>query len=136
MDKITVHTTVKKDVQTVWDAWTNPEHITKWCFASSDWHAPEAENDVRTDGTFRTRMAAKDGSTAFDFAGTYTNVVQGQRIEYEMEDGRQVSITFSDSPEGVIVTEAFDPETENSAEKQREGWQAILDNFRIYTEGL
>jgi hypothetical protein len=28
----------------------------------------------------------------------------------------------------------FDPENENSIEMQKGGWQAILDNFKNYTE--
>jgi hypothetical protein len=32
------------------------------------------------------------------------------------------------------VTVTFDPETENSIDLQRQGWQAILDNFKKYTE--
>jgi hypothetical protein len=38
-------------------------------------------------------------------------------------------------PEGVKITQTFDPENENSEEKQRSGWQAILDNFKKYVEG-
>jgi len=136
MPKITVQATIKADMEKVWDAWTNPAHITKWCFASDDWEAPHAENDIRTGGIFTTRMAAKDGSAGFDFGGTYTNVVPHEVIEYDMDDGRHVEIKFSQTGEGVTVTEKFDPETENSEEMQRAGWQAILDNFRKYVESL
>ncbi len=131
---ITVETTIHAPVQKVWDCWTMPEHITKWCQASDDWHAPAAENDVREGGRFKTTMAAKDGSAGFDFAGTYTAVVPLERIEYVMDDERKVSILFQNVEGGVQVTETFELENENPEEMQRQGWQAILDNFKKYVE--
>jgi hypothetical protein len=32
------------------------------------------------------------------------------------------------------VVEVFEPESQNSLEMQKGGWQAILDNFKKYTE--
>lgn len=131
---ITVETVVNAPVERVWECWTAPEHITKWAFAQDDWEAPHAENDVRTGGKFLTRMAAKDKSAAFDFTGVYTDVKKHERIAYDMSDGRHVDILFEKTPGGVRVSETFDPESENSAEVQRAGWQAILDNFKAYAE--
>lgn len=81
-------------------------------------------------------MSAKDKSASFDFTGTYTTVKENEIIEYQMDgdDHRQVKIEFSETPEGVKIIETFDPENENSEEKQRGGWQAILDNFKKYVE--
>lgn len=131
---ITVETTVNAPVEKVWKFWTQPEHITKWCQASDDWHAPYAENDLRLNGKFKTTMAAKDGSASFDFEGVYTNVQPNQVIEYTMADGRRVKILFTDQLGGTTVTETFDPENTNPIELQRGGWQAILDNFKNYVE--
>lgn len=125
---------VNASLQKVWDCWTKPAHITKWAFASDDWEAPHAENDVRTGGTFLTRMQAKDGSTGFDFNGVYSNVEPMRLMEYAIEDGRQVKIQFEEVSGGVRVIESFEMETENTEEKQRSGWQAILDNFKKHTE--
>ncbi|GAA4315497.1 SRPBCC family protein [Mucilaginibacter gynuensis] len=133
---ITVETIVNAPIEKVWDSWSQPEHITKWCQASDDWHAPHAENDLRTGGNFSTTMAAKDGSFSFDFGGTYTDVQPYSLIAYGLGDGRKVSITFTKEIEGTKVTETFDPEETNPIEMQRGGWQAILDNFKKYTEAL
>ncbi|MCF0063278.1 SRPBCC family protein [Dyadobacter chenwenxiniae] len=133
--KITVETTINAPVATVWEQFNAPEDITKWCFASDDWHAPFAENDVRTGGKFRTTMAAKDGSFSFDFGGVYSNVVPESLIEYDMEDGRTVQVTFMDNGDSTTVTEIFDAEQTNPAEMQKSGWQAILDNFKKHVEG-
>lgn len=131
---ITVATKVKAPMEKVWDCFTNPVHITKWCQASDDWHAPYAENDARTGGKFKTTMAAKDGSMSFDFEGIYSNVQPHKAIEYAIADGRKVKINFANESDGVQITESFDPESQNSHEMQRGGWQAILDNFKKYAE--
>lgn len=131
---ITVQTTINASIEKVWEFWTLPEHITKWSFASPDWHTPYAENDLREGGKFRSTMAAKDGSMSFDFEGEYTLVKQNEAIEYIMADGRKVEISFNEAPNGVEIIESFDPETQNPEEMQREGWQAILDNFKSYVE--
>ncbi|MDN5274681.1 MAG: Activator of Hsp90 ATPase 1 family protein [Candidatus Saccharibacteria bacterium] len=133
-DTITVKTTVDAPIKTVWECWIHPKHITRWAFGSDDWEAPEAENDLREGGTFKTVMAAKDGSASFDFTGTYTLVIDQKAIEYELDDGRQVRTIFKEMPDGVRITQTFDPENENSIDMQRTGWQTILDNFKQHTE--
>jgi uncharacterized protein YndB with AHSA1/START domain len=131
---ITVQNTIDAPVEKVWEFWTKPEHITQWCNASDDWHTPRAENDLRTGGNFVTRMEAKDGSMGFDFGGVYDDVRNNEYIEYTMSDGRKVKITFSAQGNKTKVVESFDPESTNSLEMQKGGWQAILDNFKKYTE--
>src|SRR5690349_5988944 len=131
---ITVEATVNAPVEKVWKYWNEPRHITKWCAASDDWHAPHAENDLRKDGTFKTTMAAKDGSFSFDFGGVYTNVQKHKVIEYVIADGRKVKIIFTADGNKTKVSETFDPENENPIEMQRGGWQAILDNFKKHAE--
>lgn len=132
---ITVQAIVKAPMEKVWEYWNEPKHITKWALASDDWQAPHAENDARTGGKFKTRMESKDGNEGFDFEGTYTNVVENGLIEYAMSDGRKVKVEFEETPEGVQITETFDPENKNPEEVQRSGWQAILDSFKEYAEG-
>jgi uncharacterized protein YndB with AHSA1/START domain len=133
---ITVETIVNAPVQKVWDCFTSPEHITKWCFASDDWHAPKAENDIRTGGKFLTRMEAKDGSFGFDFGGVYDEVRANEYIEYHLGDTRGVKIFFSSEGNKTKVVEQFDAEKKNPIEMQRGGWQAILNNFKKYTESI
>jgi uncharacterized protein YndB with AHSA1/START domain len=131
---ITVEAVINAPVEKVWKYWNSPEHITKWCSASDDWHAPFAENDPRTGGRFKTRMEAKDGSMGFDFEGVYSNVEPNNVMQYEMGDGRRVKVVFSDLDGTTKVTEIFEPESNNPIEMQQGGWQAILDSFKKYTE--
>jgi uncharacterized protein YndB with AHSA1/START domain len=131
---IKVQTTVNAPIKTVWEMWNNPEHIVNWAHASDDWEAPEAENDLRVGGRFKTAMRAVDKSESFDFMGTYSNVAEHEVIEYEIDDGRKVSVKFEGNDKKTKVTEIFEPENINSEKLQKEGWQAILDNFKNYVE--
>ncbi|MFM9938999.1 MAG: SRPBCC family protein [Hyphomicrobiaceae bacterium] len=133
--KITVETQVKAPVDTVWRAYTTPEHITKWNAASDDWHCPRATSDLRIGGQFSSRMEAKDGSVGFDFAGTYTNIVDQKRIEYSFGD-RAATVEFTPDKNVVVVRVTFDSEPTHSQEQQRDGWQAILNRFARHAESL
>jgi uncharacterized protein YndB with AHSA1/START domain len=132
---ITVETTIKAPVAKVWKYWSTPAHITKWCSASDDWHAPFAENDSQTGGKFLTRMEAKDGSFGFDFGGVYDEVRENEYIQYTLGDGRKVVIEFTPIGKHTRIAETFDMENTHSEEMQRGGWQSILDNFKKYMEG-
>lgn len=134
MNRITVEALVHAPIENVWRYWTEPEHITQWNAASDDWHSPRAENDVRVGGKFNARMEARDGSSGFDFGGTYTEVVPHERISYVMDDERKVEVLFQIEGDGVKVTETFDAEEQNSLEMQKNGWQAIMDRFKKYVE--
>jgi hypothetical protein len=57
-------------------------------------------------------------------------------IEIMLGDGRKVSVLFESIGDETAVTETFDPEDTNSIELQKAGWQAILNNFKNYAEGL
>lgn len=131
---IKIENAVNVPVETVWEFWTKPEHITKWNNASDDWHTPRAENDLRVGGKFLSRMEAKDGSFGFDFAGVYTEVKTNELIAYTIDDGRNVKVTFEAKDNTTKIITTFEAETQNSIEMQRNGWQAILNSFKKYAE--
>ncbi len=131
--KLTVEAFVKAPMEDVWNAWTTPADITQWNAASDDWHTPRAAVDLRVGGAFSSRMEAKDGSMGFDFAGTYTRIVEHELIESSFGD-RTMQVRFTEGHDGVTVTETFDAESTNSPEQQRQGWQAILSRFARHVE--
>ncbi|HBD32816.1 MAG TPA: ATPase, partial [Cupriavidus sp.] len=90
---VTVETTVAAPVGKVWRAYTTPEDIKQWNAASDDWHTTAATVDLREGGAFSSRMEAKDGSMGFDFAGTYTKIVENKLIEYAFGD-RTAKVEF------------------------------------------
>ncbi len=132
--KITISTQVKAPIEKVWAAWTSPEAITQWNFASEDWCCPTAEIDLEEDGTFNYRMEAQDGSMGFNFSGKFILILSQARIDFVLEDDRKVSVRFAQIEGAVEVSEIFTAENEHSAEMQKKGWQAILDNFKSYVE--
>ncbi len=130
---ITVETIVSAPVAKVWHDYTSPEAIVQWNAASNDWHTIKATVDLREGGEFSSRMEAKDGSMGFDFAGTYTKIVENELIEYAFGD-RTATVEFVPTNGEVAVRVTFVPETVYPIEQQRSGWQAILDNFKRYCE--
>jgi uncharacterized protein YndB with AHSA1/START domain len=134
MQKITVQTTVHSNIEKCWQCYTQPNHILKWNFATDTWHCPSASNDLRVGGTYKARMEAKDGSFGFDFEAIYSSIDLGKSFTYEF-GGRQATVTFTELQSSETeVRIIFDAETENPVEIQQQGWQAILNNFKKYTE--
>ncbi|MEQ1887358.1 MAG: SRPBCC family protein [Bryobacteraceae bacterium] len=131
--KIAVETNVNAPVAKVWSAYTTPNDIKQWNAASDDWHTTKSTVDLRVGGAFSSRMEAKDGSFGFDFAGTYTKVVPNALLEFSFGD-RSASVEFVPRADGVVVRVWFDAESQNSVAQQKNGWQAILDNFAKYVE--
>lgn len=131
--QIVVETTVTAPIDAVWRAYTTPGDIKNWNAASDDWHTTAAEVDLRVGGKFSSRMEAKDGSFGFDFAGTYTNIVTNELIEYSFGH-RNARVEFIQNPADVKVRVSFDPESTHPLDQQRNGWQAILNRFAQYVE--
>jgi uncharacterized protein YndB with AHSA1/START domain len=131
--KIIIETKVVAPIEEVWRAWTTPEDIKQWNAASDDWHTTKAAVDLRVGGAFSSRMEAKDGSMGFDFAGTYTRIVDHELIESSFGD-RVLLVEFVPGQDGVTVRETFDAETTHPVEQQRQGWQSILNNFAKHVE--
>lgn len=131
--RIHVEITAKAPLAEVWRAYSSPEDIIQWNTPSPDWHTPSSTVDLREGGNFSSRMEARDGSFGFDFAGTYTKIVDRKLIEYAFGD-RTARVEFSEGKDGTTVKVGFDAETENSPEQQREGWQSILDSFKKHVE--
>ena len=131
---IKVEVLISAPIEKIWKRWTGVEHIINWNFASDDWCAPAAKNDLCVGGKFSYRMEARDGSMGFDFEGTYTNVIENEKIEYQLSDGREVKVTFKKIGDKYSVIETIDAENINPVEIQKGGWQAILDNFKKYVE--
>lgn len=132
--KITIEAVVNAPIEKVWKYWNDPVAITKWNSAHPSWHCPTAENDLRVGGKISSRMEAVDGSAGFEFWGIYTEIKSHELIEYTLGDDRTVKINFSSDGSSTKIVETFEAESENPIEMQKGGWQAILDNFKKYTE--
>lgn len=133
METITVKANIKANKSKVWQYYTRPEHITQWNFADKSWHCPSASNDMKVGGTYLARMEARDGSFGFDFEAVYSSIDPENQFTYEF-GGRTATVVFKEHKKNTDIIVTFDPETENSLELQKNGWQAILNNFKTYVE--
>jgi len=131
---ITISVDINAPVEEVWEKWTDIEAVKHWSFASDDWAAEGIENNVVPGGKFSARNYAKDGSMEFVLTWTYSEVQPLRYLAYTMEDGRKVTVTLSETDRGTQLDQAFEPESENPEEMQREGWQAYLNNFKKFVE--
>ena len=131
---INIQTVVSAPVDRVWENYTGPEHIIHWNNASDDWHTPRAENDLKPGGKFLYRMEAKDGSFGFDFWGIYDKLIPNEIIAYTHGDERKVTVTFTGYKNTTTIEVKFEAELTNPIDMQRNGWQAILINFKTYVE--
>ena len=132
---ITIEAHVSSPPDVAWRAFTTPDAITEWNFASADWCCPSAQVDLRDGRAYCARMEARDGSMGFDFAGTYDEVEPGCALTLRLDDGRRARTTFEPEEGGTRVRTVFDPDTVHPIEMQRVGWQAILDNYAAYVHG-
>ncbi len=131
--KVIIEVSINAPKEKVWQYYTSPEHITKWNFADPSWHCPNAENDMKIGGRYLARMEAKDGSFGFDFEAIYSQIIDGEQFTYGFAD-RTVNVKFTSEGNQATVVITFDPENINPVERQRAGWQSILNNFKNYTE--
>lgn len=66
----------------VWEAWTKPEHVSKWWgHAGVPLHA--CEIDLRVGGSFRYVQKGGDG-VEYPFVGTYREILVHERLNYTM----------------------------------------------------
>lgn len=135
-EKIIISTKVKAPLSLVWRAWTNPDHIVNWNFAADSWRCPSAESDLREGGRFSYRMEAKDNSFGFDFKGEFLEVKPMDTLSFKLDDDRKVRVGFEQQGDVVAIVEEFEAEEDHTLEMQRQGWKAILDNFKSYAEDL
>lgn len=129
---ITVSVEVPCSPEAAWLAFTSPNAITAWNFASPDWCCPRASNDLKPGGSFCYRMEAKDGSMGFDFEGTFVEVLPNQRLRFSLGPDRQVLVEFASRGAVTSVSQSFTPDADFSIEQQRAGWQSIMDNYKLY----
>lgn len=133
-EKIILSVKVNRDIDHVWQTWTLPGHIINWNYANDDWVCPSAINDLEEGGQFIYRMESRDGSDGFTFMGIYTEIIEMKKISYKLDDGRLVSVNFTSVGDETEITEEFEVEDSITAEQQKTGWLAILNNFKKYTE--
>ncbi len=118
----------------VWECWTQKEHIKEWYHALDSWYVPSAEIDFKESGKFKIKMAAMDKSGAISFEGIYTSIKKHEKIQFAIDDGRKVAVTFEAVEKGVLIIEEFETTPTQPPAAQEMGWQLILKSFKNYVE--
>ena len=137
MENIKIEITILASMDLVWECFTDRDHIEEWYFASEDWHCPNAENNFEVGGKFNYRMEAKQGGFGFNFSGVFDEIIPHKVIKYHLDDGRKVAVNFENEEGNTVkLMQVFQPEKENPVDLQRNGWYAILNNFKKYVENL
>jgi uncharacterized protein YndB with AHSA1/START domain len=118
----------------VFECWLKPEHLLHWYSAGGGWTTPYAETDPRQGGRFKVGFAAPDGKGSFDFTGSYTEVKAPERIVFTIDDGRPVTVDFTEQDGKTLITLTLTLESLHSEEQQRHGWGAMLTNLETYLQ--
>jgi uncharacterized protein YndB with AHSA1/START domain len=120
----------------VFQCFTDPKHLVHWSHAGDGWTTPYAETDPRPGGRFRIGYQSADASEKFDFEGTYDEVNPPSRLAYTIDDGRPVTVDFTDLGGRTRVDLVLTLEDINSEELQRQGWTEHLVNLEAYLRTL
>ncbi|HVI45783.1 MAG TPA: SRPBCC domain-containing protein [Chitinophaga sp.] len=134
-NSITVTVLVQATIEATWSCWTSPSHIRKWNSPSGEWRTSHVDNDVRTGGRFLYAMESKSGER-FDYTGTYDEIRVYEMISQTLSDGRKTINLFADTPDGVRITEIFEPEKNLPMALQQEFCTGVLNNFKTYVESF
>jgi uncharacterized protein YndB with AHSA1/START domain len=97
----------------VWEAWTNPKHLSTWLLGPDGWTMPVCEMDLRPGGAWRYVWRRQDG-TEMEMTGTYREVKP---------------------PEKLVQTERWGPdwpETINSLVFAEDGEQTVMTMTILY----
>lgn len=63
----------------IWEAHTNPKHVSQWMLGPDGWTMPVCEMDVRPGGEWHWEWA-KPGEESFGMRGVYREVVRPERL--------------------------------------------------------
>lgn len=132
--QISISVNIKAPLETVWQLWTESQHIREWNNVDESWHTPHVVLEFRPGGEFFYRMETKDGREGFDYKGTLDNISYLQRIEYALTDGRRTVNTFNAVGDTTQLTETFDTEKETPVDLQENFCFRILQSFKNYAE--
>jgi hypothetical protein len=71
-------------------------------------------------------------STRWFLRGGYAEIDAARAITLRLDDVHRIRKTFVADGEATRLPTTVDPESNNSAEMQRAGWQPILDSYAAY----
>jgi len=128
------------DVETLFKAWTEAEHLKEW------WHPmgeslTDVKNELKEGGT----VAYYVGESGLEITGTYSEVLPGEKLVYSWvwnmndegsESGYSLNVSFFAEGDGSklhVIQDGFSgPEF---LKPHQEGWDKGLDDLGSYLSG-
>jgi uncharacterized protein YndB with AHSA1/START domain len=119
----------------VFQAWTQPEKMTRWWGVTPHQNKPIAETDLRVGGRFRVQFWGQDGEH-HSVNGVYHEFEPDRRLVFSWawqstpERESQVTVDFKPDGDGTILTLTHEQfVSEKVRDDHRGGWSYALDNL-------
>ena len=134
---LTIKRSYDAPIHLVWEAWTNPEHISKW------WGPPGVEttiieHDFRVGGQWHYKMPMPNGHE-FHSDGIYSVIVDLEKIYSSanfrpMTEGVEIQSRFSTNGQKTDHTfHCIHPSAEYCKQQEQmgfyKGWNSVFDNL-------
>lgn len=124
----------------VFDAWTNPEVLTRWWGAQRTSESPGCDVDLRVGGTYVLRMRDAGSGEVHAVAGEYREIDRPRRLVYtwcwEAGSGMHPGLVTVVTVEFIglgdrtrVVLEHAGLGSEESRSRHAEGWKGAFENL-------
>ena len=126
---------INAPVESVFNAWTQPELIKQWFAPGSVMTVPNARVDLKTGGEYEFHMHNPESNEDFIVAGTYEEISENKKLVFNWKwrdgvDCSQVTIEFKDlgnRTELTLTHRGFSQQ--EFADKHHQGWMGCLHNL-------
>lgn len=126
---ISVHTTARTSLATVWREFNQPSSILQWD-AVRGWYTSWCTNAVRVGGSLEQLIEPRSEGSHFHFRATYTAVEPMRSLMWQTPEGQTVRVEFTDDERGSVrLDQTFSADPALSVDEQRDEWQGVLDGF-------
>lgn len=154
---IQISRTINAPRELVFQAWTQPEMLSRWWGVRADYTTPIVEVDLRVGGKYRLGMKDPDQDEPFVVGGTYREILPPEKLVYtwawefpghDSAPGPQsasesamgpgetlVTVLFHDAggKTEVSLTHEFFPD-QNMRDEHSKGWSGCLDQLAALVE--
>jgi uncharacterized protein YndB with AHSA1/START domain len=124
----------------VFQAWTDPQSLKKWCAPGDDYETPIAEVDLRIGGKYRIGMKPPGSAEIQIASGVYREVEIPRRLVYtwSWEGGPDtgetvVTVEFRTVPKGteLMLRHEFFP-NKKAKEAHESGWTGCINRLERF----
>lgn len=131
-NKVVLTKLIKASPEEVFEAFTNPEIMTKWFFGVEEWSVV-VSNTLEVGGSYTLDMIKSDG-IKYRHTGEYKVIAPPEKLVFtwnsDFAQDTVVTVYFRRVPEGTEITLEHEfLQTEEARENHRRGWTTCLNNL-------